>query len=366
MNIGKGLLTILLVIANLFAAVLMLLTFIASHVSPDSWLIPAYATLLLPALIPVNIFFVVLWMLWKKWYVLISLSVLLLNWRIIQNTIPLNVKSPESYQGDFDFSLMTYNTYANGMMKKHTKKSPNPVIRHILEEDPDILCIQEYSVNFSDTYLTEKNLMDIFKEYPYHHIHYKINTERSYFGNATFSKYPIINKQTVNFESHYNSAICSDINIKGKTIRIFNCHLESNYITEKDKVLAMRLRYNFDTDNLKGTTMHFSRKLGAAYRIRSKQAEIVSEQIKASPYPVMVVGDFNDLPSSYAYTTVRGDLQDAFVKKGFGLGWTFVDALLRFRIDHILYDPALELKSFKLDNNVRYSDHFPLTCKMAL
>jgi len=235
-----------------------------------------------------------------------------------------------------------------------------------LEEDPDILCIQEYSAHFSDTYLTEKDLVNIFKKYPYHHVHFQVNTGRSYFGNATFSKYPITSKQTVNFESHYNSAIYSDINIKGKTIRIFNCHLESNYITEKDKVLAMRLKDNFDTDNLKGTTMHFSRKLGTAYKIRSKQAEIVSGQIKASPHPVMVVGDFNDLPSSYAYTTIRGDLQDAFVKKGFGLGWTFTDALLRFRIDHILYNPALELKSFKLDNNVHYSDHFPLTCKMAL
>lgn len=366
MNIGKGLLALLLIIANLFAAALMVLAFVASHISPDTWLIPAYATLLLPALIPLNIFFVALWILWKKWYVLISVSVLLLNWQVIKNTIPLNIKDPESQLEDADFSLMTYNTYANGMMEKHTKRSPNPVINHMLKEDPDILCIQEYSAHFNNAYLTEKDLQEIFKKYPYHHIYYKVNTGKSYFGNATFSRYPMTNKQTVDFESNYNTAIFSDININGKTIRVFNCHLESNKITESDKVMAMRLRDNFDTDNLKGTTMHFSRKLGAAYRIRSKQAEIVSEQIKASPYPVMVVGDFNDLPSSYAYNTIRRDLQDAFVEKGFGLGWTFVDALLRFRIDHILYDPSFELKSFKLNNKVHYSDHFPLTCKVAL
>ncbi|MDD4199427.1 MAG: endonuclease/exonuclease/phosphatase family protein [Paludibacter sp.] len=366
MNLGKGLIKLLFITANLIVAVLMVMAFIASRVSPEKLLIPAYTTLLLPALIPLNIFFVFFWMLLKKWHFLISLSVILLCWTIIKNTIPLNFNNTESFSGEYNFSLMTYNTYANAMMAKHAPKSPNPVIQYMLDKDPDILCIQEYSASARKEHLTEEDLLKIFQKYPYHHIHFKVNTGWSFFGNATFSKFPIVNKSVVEYQSNYNTTIFSDVNINGKIIRVFNCHLESNKITENDKVMAIRLKDNFDTEHIKGTTMHFSRKLGGAYRIRAKQADVVSEKISESPYPVLVVGDFNDLPSSYTYTTIRQNLQDAFVDTGLGLGWTFSDAVLKFRIDHVLYDASLKLKSFKLDNKTHHSDHFPLYCKFSL
>lgn len=366
MNLGKGLIKLLFITANLAVAALMVMAFIASRVSPEKLLIPAYTTLLLPALIPLNIFFILFWVGFKKWHFLISLSVMLLCWNIVRNTFPVNFKNTENYAGDYTFSLMTYNTYANAMMVKHTENKPNPVLQHMLEKDPDILCIQEYSASINKVHLTEEDLLLIFKKYPYHHIHFKVNTGWSFFGNATFSKFPIVEKSTVEYQSNYNTTIISDIEIKGKTIRIINCHLESNKITENDKVMAVRLKDNFDTENIKGTTMHFSRKLGGAYRIRAKQADIVAEEIANSTYPVMVVGDFNDLPGSYVYSTIRRNLLDAFVENGFGLGWTFSDSVLKFRIDHILYDPSLKIKSFKLDNKAQGSDHFPLYCKISI
>ena len=206
--------------------------------------------------------------------------------------------------------------------------------------------------------------MEIFKKYPYKHIHYKVNAGWSKSGVATFSKFPIVRKDVINFQSNYNTSISSDIKINGKMLRLFNCHLESNQLTENDKIMAFRLKDNLDTDNIKGTTLHLSRKLGAAYRVRAPQADTIAALIATSPHPVMVVGDLNDLPSSYAYTKIRGNLKDAFVERGCGLGWTFSESVLRFRIDHILYEPSFELADFKLDNKVRYSDHYPLYCKI--
>lgn len=365
MNLGKGLIKLLFIIANLIVAALMVMTFIASRVSPEILLIPAYSTLLLPLLIPLNLFFIIFWVFLKKWHFLISLSVILLCWNIIRNTFPINFNNT-NYEGEGDFSMMSYNTYANAMMIKHTENKPNPVIQYMLDKDPDVLCIQEYSASFNNKYLTEKDLLQIFKKYSYHHIHFKANTGWSFFGNATFSKYPIVSKSVVEYQSNYNTSIISDIDIKGKIIRVFNCHLESNRITENDKVMAVRLKDNLDTENIKGTTMHFSRKLGSAYRIRAKQADMVAKEIEKSPYPVMVVGDFNDLPGSYTYSTIRGEMQDAFVENGFGLGWTFSDSILKFRIDHILHDPSIEIKSFKLDNKAHHSDHFPMYCKISI
>lgn len=46
---------------------------------------------------------------------------------------------------------------------------------------------------------------------------------------------------------------------------------------------------------------------------RSIQANVVKQCIDESPYPVLVCGDFNSLPSSYTYHTVKGkQLKDGF------------------------------------------------------
>jgi len=365
MNIGKGLIIIILIIVNLIFAALLAMAFIASAISPVKLLIPAYSTLILPLTISVNIAFVFIWIFLKKWHFLLSLSVLILCWNIIKITFPINLSSNPGDNSKYDFSLMTYNTYANNMMMKHTSKKENPVIQYMLDKDPDILCIQEYSASSKKEHLTTDDLLQIFKKYPYKHIHFKVNTGWSNFGNATFSKYPIVKKATVEFKSHYNSSIFTDIDINGHIVRVFNCHLESNKITENDKTLAHRLKDEFNSEAIKDATAHFSKKLGDAYKLRARQAEIVSDSISDSTFPTIVVGDFNDLPASYAYTTIRKDMYDAFAERGSGLGWTFTTTLLRFRIDHILYDDALKLNYFKLDNKIHYSDHFPLLCKMS-
>ncbi|GAB1415416.1 endonuclease/exonuclease/phosphatase family protein [Paludibacter sp.] len=366
MNIGKGLIKIILITANLIVALLLAMSYFASTVSPAKLLLPAYTTLILPLTIAANIAFVFLWIFLKKWNFLLSLAVLILCWYIIKSTFPIHLWSDKDNNADYDFSLMSYNTYANDMMAKHTVKKKNPVIQYMLDKDPDILCIQEYSASFKKEHLTEEDLIMIFKKYPYKHIHFQVNTGWSNFGNATFSKYPIIRKSIVEFKSSFNSSIFSDIDINGRIIRVFNCHLESNKITENDKTLAHRLKDDFNSETIKDATAHFSRKLGEAYRLRAKQAEIVADSISNSPYPTMVVGDFNDLPASYAYTTIRRDMSDAFEECGTGLGWTFTTRLMKFRIDHILFDDKFTLNYFKLDNKNRYSDHFPLFCKMTL
>jgi endonuclease/exonuclease/phosphatase family metal-dependent hydrolase len=89
------------------------------------------------------------------------------------------------------------------------------------------------------------------------------------------------------------------------------------------------------------------------------QAEILHHKIEESPYPVIVCGDFNDVPSSYAYFTARGSLQDAFLKKGAGFGRTFRFISPTLRIDYILADKkfdVLQYSSFK----VPFSDHYPI------
>ncbi len=364
MGIGKKFLKLILIIANAIFALLFILAWIASFISPAKLLFPAYTTLILPLTIAVNISFVFIWVSLRSWNFILPLILLIAFYSLQKSTFPINLFNKNKVEAA-DFSIMTYNTYANFMMQKHTKDNPNPVIQYILDKDPDIVCIQEYSANFSKYHLSESDLNKIFAKYPYKHVKYKVDTGWSFFGNATFSKYPIIYETTVDYPSAYNSTIASDIDVNGKIIRVFNCHLESNKITENDKDMAYRLKEDFGSENLKNTTLHFSKKLGDAYIIRAKQAEILADSIAKSPYPTVVLGDFNDLPTSYTYNKVKGDMEDAFVNKGFGLGWTFHTRLLKFRIDHVLYDASLQLNQFQLDNKMVDSDHYPLISKFS-
>lgn len=368
MNLGRNVIKVLLFSINLVAAGLFLLTLVAAHISPAKLLLPAYLSLALPLFILANILFVVFWAVMKKWLFLLSLVTLIIGLDAVRVVIPLNYKAQKVVDiATVDgVSLITYNTRVNHMMADHTADKPNPVIQYLLEREPDILCIQEYSACASDEHLSREDLKRIFSIYPYQHIFFQTDTRWSAFGIATFSKYPIVERKVLDLASDYNTAMYSDIKIDDKIIRVFNCHLESNKLTESDKLMALRLKDGFDTEVLTGTTRHLSRKLGTAYRIRARQADTIAAYVDRSPHPVLVAGDLNDVPYSYTYTRIRSTMNDAFQEMGFGFDYTFNESIFKFRIDHLFFDPEINLKAFRLEHEQKGSDHFPLYCKFTL
>jgi endonuclease/exonuclease/phosphatase family metal-dependent hydrolase len=98
---------------------------------------------------------------------------------------------------------------------------------------------------------------------------------------------------------------------------------------------------------------------------RSVQANVIKEQLQKSTHPVVFCGDFNDVPNSYAYFTVRGDMQDAFLEKGNGIGRTFTSISPTLRIDYILASRNFSVQQFnRVQKN--YSDHYMLVADLAL
>ncbi len=365
---GKTVVKWILRAANIVAVLFMLMTLIGSVLSPYKFVYPAYFALFFPFTIFINIGFVIFWILSRKWFFLVSLIILLLSYSQIANTFPVHFSKRENTQTYNPIKLLTYNTKMSGELKKHTAHSPNKVIQYILDSDADIVCLQEFTVSGNNEYLTQEDIFRIFKKYPYKHIQYKQKIVENYklSGIATFSKYPIVHRHIIDYPSNYNVSIFSDINVHGKIIRLVNNHLESNRLTEHDKVMPLALKDNFDTKRFTGITKHFSHKLAIAYKLRALQADAVAKVIEQSPYQVIVCGDFNDVPTSYAYTTVKGKLKDTFAEIGTGLGWTFNDRYYHFRIDYVFYDPyAFTPLQYKTDK-VNYSDHYPVLCKLNI
>ena len=82
-------------------------------------------------------------------------------------------------------------------------------------------------------------------------------------------------------------------------------------------------------------------------------------------YPIIICGDFNDVPGSYVYEKVKGDLSDAFNEKGAGLGRTYRNIFPTLRIDYLLYDAdALKAEGY-LRRNAGLSDHVPVIANFS-
>ena len=363
---GRKLVKLIMLVANFAAAFLLLTTLIGSVISPVKFIAPAYFALLFPITIIANLAFILFWIFSRKWYFLISLSLMLLSAKLISNTFPFHFGDIQQKKKVTDIHLLTYNTRMVGRLVKDTPQKRNNVLRYVIDSNADIVCLQEFEASTNKEYITMDDIIRIFNKYPYKHIEIKTKMYSRVFGIATFSKYPIVSRQRIEFKSRNNISISSDINMNGTIVRLFNNHLESNRITENEKSMSIKLKDNFDTENFVDVTHQFSNKLGLAYKLRAAQADTIAGLIAKSPYKVIVCGDFNDVPGSYTYTKMKGNLKDAFAETGFGFGWTFKEPFYGFRIDYVLYDPeTFTPVSYQIDK-VNYSDHYPVTCHLKI
>lgn len=355
----------ILIFTNILVVVGLLMVKIGSGTNPNTWIFPSYFSFFLFPLALVNLFFIVFWSILRKWWFILSLVAAFLFSGSIKSSFPINFSENKIKNSEKKIKLLSYNTMAMGGMKKHNNEKKNSVVQYILDTDADIVCLQEFSVSENDYQFNEKDFQKYFQKYPYKHVKYKINKWKMHQGVITLSKFPIINKQNIEYESKVNLSIFSDIVFGNDTIRVINNHLESNRITMQDMRQTSQLAEDFDSEKLTDITKYFSEKLSVASKVRAEQADKVAKIRKNSPHKLIICGDFNDVPASYTYTKIKGNLHDAFCETETGLGWTFNRSFFRFRIDYILYDNSFISNHYKRGNS-RVSDHYPVQVDLYL
>jgi endonuclease/exonuclease/phosphatase family metal-dependent hydrolase len=200
--------------------------------------------------------------------------------------------------------------------------------------------------------------------------HYSFNPkldfdDNHHFGIIIFSKYPIINKQTISFyPNDYNSIFQYADIVKGEdTVRVFNIHLQSLKFSATNLEYIEKPDITADEDLKKSKSL--ISKLKTGFLKRKKQAERIREELDKSPYPVIVCGDFNDVPNSYSYNTIGKGLKNAFIEKGKGIGRTFSGISPTLRIDNIFAADRFTVKQF-LRIPKKLSDHFPIFADVQL
>lgn len=312
------------------------------------------------------------WAIKLKWNFVISLAVIILFSSNIRNIFPLNREKDNTRNltdSTQQFKILTYNVKLFDFYKKDKDlENYNKTIDYILEQDADIVCLQEFGYYNSIEFLSASDILTSFaKKYKYRHIAYKLNWGgKSTYGVATFSKFPIIKKNEIEYDSKYNHTIYSDLKIFGDTVRLFNCHLESNQLTQDDKKKMLELvEDDSNQQKISETTGLLTKKLGSAYKKRAHQATLVAEKIKETHHDILVVGDFNDSPISFAYKTLKVGLSDAFVETSSGIGISYNEIPFLYRIDYILHNDKFLAGNFKIDKT-KLSDHYPISCTLQI
>ena len=343
---------------NLIFILLLLLSCFAPYISPERLWMFALLGLSFPLLILVNIFWMLFWLFFKRSLSLLSLSALLLSSFSMINYFSISpCRMDESSES---ITVMSYNVKTFDLYNwNQNEASKNAMLDVIEEANPHILCLQEF---YTDDTKSFNILERLNSTYPYIHFQKTLTLDKyMHWGIATFSKFPIISEDVIQFSnSRHNLSIASDIRIGEDTIRIYNAHLQSIHLGKDEYESVQNLRDNRG----KFPFGKFYNKLKDAFIKRAFQTDILNEHIRGSSLKRIICADFNDSPNSHTYRILSKGFTDSFKSAGCGLGGTYAGPFPSFRIDFIFVDEKLNVKSHRVIDNA-ISDHYPIVCSFT-
>lgn len=340
----------LILLANAVAGAGFLICAYSPYADPAEYPLWACTGLLFPFFLLLNLLFLLFWLIFKWKYIWLPALILLAGWKTTWSYTPLNLsQEPESKEG---IKILTYNVWEMKGETGGNEASSVSITDYIKNCDADIVCLQEFPTE--DAKL-RKSLSAV---YPY------IKTCSVYhgYGIACLSKYPILSSEQIHYKSIYNCSALFKIRQQKDTLTIICNHLESNRLNRKDKQAYKSILKSPDKQQIKKGE-YLLRKYTDAAKARAVQADSVAHAIRRNRCRYMIVcGDLNDTPVSYAYRIIGKGLQDAYAEKGFGPGFSYNRNFLYFRIDHIMANENFRIIQCKIDRTIRLSDHYPVWC----
>lgn len=343
---------------NMMLALYTLLVYQLSYsVSVKHWL-GGFMMLSLPLAFVGNFLFIILWIFRRSRRAFISVGILLIGLPLLLRTFTWHFIDEEDQRKGI--SVMSYNLMwcdiESFSLRRDTVNAIN-LIRSATTINADIKCVQEL---FNVDYITQFRMIQKFrKTHPYYtYVHSTPGNDKGQgsIGLAIFSKYPIIRKEEKHWAINHNGLLSADIVIGKDTIRIINAQLRSMGV-RVNRVLDA----GEDKEKAKKEAKTIYHQLKEGFSDRIIQMIELESWIKSSPYPIILAGDFNEVPYGYAYGRTRKYLKNAFEEKGRGFGFTYHRSPGFLRIDNQFFDDRyFEIKRFKTFSEVPYSDHYPI------
>lgn len=332
---------------NIVITVVTVVAYVLPFLAPKMFPLLSVLTLILPLFLILNALFFIYWLLQLKRQVVLSGIVLLLGITFINKFYKFS--STDKISEEKDFTVMSYNVRLFNLFDWIPNRNVgDAILGFINEQNPDILCIQEYSEN-AKVDLRIYKYKTIFMEGK------KIKT-----GQAIFSKYPIFNQGDFKIPQAGNNIIYADIKIGKDTLRVYNIHLQSIKISPD----VNEISENVEAINQSKSEQVFTR-IRDAFSKQEQQAEILAKHKSNCLYPIIICGDMNNSPFSYVYRSIKTDLNDCFEEAGNGFGQTYKFKYYPARIDYIFADKKMTVKSFTTFTAFENSDHFPVMTRLS-
>lgn len=382
----------LLLIVNVITALwLLLCTYAAYYDTSDKASVISLLSYTLPFALIGNYFFILFWIFFsrkkKKLYSLISILCLLISWPVTKSVIGVNPFGNNQAQSDAVgaqmLKVLTYNVHLfdlGGWTKDNTTQKK--IVDFIREENPDILCLQEFYLDPKDP---KQPFTEVISNLGYPYVEFTKQSdiakrrmtsqaapgEKLSIGLAVFSKYPLKDKKDINIpgRNRQYKVLSTDVEIREDfTLKLIVAHLQSFSLDGEDREFIEKVKDNPEINKEKEQeAKSLLRKMILASHYRAQQANTLVEIIRSHQRtPLILCGDFNDVPGSYVYQSFSRELSDPFLKKGFGFGRTYSFIAPTLRIDHILYNPQF-LKPISYDiTKQNMSDHYPLAVEFTL
>lgn len=359
----------ILILINYGVVFFFLLACIAPYLDPQSWWFISFLGIGFPFLFLAVAGFMVWWLFVKRKHALISAVALLLGIKSITAFYAFNfpsrfsaAKKPQTIR------IATWNVARFIEMKRNNNKGSQTrlkMLEQIRLQNADILCLQEFFHSYDSTLYHNLDYLRDSLGYPYYYYSYEADGDKQFTGNAIFSRFPIIDSGMIRYPRPTlpEALMHADIRFKNRIIRVYTTHLQSVQLGKKDYEKINRIKEGDEGIVSNSKTIFSKIKTASAYR--KIQTDIIKQVLGDSPYPLIFCGDLNDIPNSYTYFKVKGDMQDAFLKKGLGIGRTFSAISPTLRIDYILADRRFRVHQFKrIVKN--YSDHYMLVSDIEL
>jgi len=360
----------ILLILTLLLCVALEVAAYGGTIDPRITASPSVVVLALPYLVLLTGAVAVIWLLIGWWrHMILAVVAIAAAWPSVMVVCPLHMFPPKVKQDEelLQFKVMTFNAQYFIHDEQEYWKNDNQAADYLLNSDADVILVQEGDIgkyleqmpSMKDKYAALKS------KYPY-------RTDDKPHRISMLSRYPFsVVGEDIDEESPDPDvyAVYYKMKIKGRDLYIANVHLQSIMLSKDDKEFFKEYTAPHDMKKKIDERGKFRRdllsKLKLAFLRRADQVDMVRTRIAEMGENVMVCGDFNDTPCSYAYRTVRGmDLSDAYQECSFGPEITYHENRFLFRIDHILYRGDLRAVNM-VRPDVKISDHYPLIATMV-
>lgn len=302
-----------------------------AYISPKNFPYFNFLSLAFPFLMIANVFLVVFWILSFKKRAIFFIIITAFFLTPIRRWINY---SPQKKNEKKVINVITFNNKNNDYGKEKVEAFLN-------SKKADVIMLQEAGFGANN----EPKLSN-----------YKYQSHGSIV--SIYTNHEILNQGNVDFLGN-GEAKYIDVEVEGKKVRFLSIYLEPFQLHKS--MVKPSSSIDVNEDKAKSLVRRFI----PVFKIHSEQVNILKTFIQQSPYPVILGGDFNSVPSSYEYYTINSVLNDAFLDGGSGSGTSFHDYKFPIRIDYLFSSKEIVCNQYFVDRTEKISDHYPVLAQFS-